>query len=82
VDRVGFFLDINKSLVHKIHLYNKDQQDALFIFSFILINNLYMFQSGLLHIIRRYSKGKAISLKAGPGVSRRLSLPDFKTIGT
>jgi hypothetical protein len=32
----------------------KDQQDALFIFSFILINNLYMYQAGLLFIIRRH----------------------------
>jgi hypothetical protein len=35
-------------------LYNKDQQDALFTFSFIPINNLYMFRAGLLLIIRRY----------------------------
>jgi hypothetical protein len=34
-----------------IYLYNKDQQDALFTFSFIPINNLYMFRAGLLHII-------------------------------
>jgi hypothetical protein len=35
-------------------MYNKDQQDALFTFSFIPINNLYMFRAGLLPIIRRY----------------------------
>jgi hypothetical protein len=32
----------------------KDQQDALFTFSFIPINNLYLFRAGLLLIIRRY----------------------------
>jgi hypothetical protein len=32
----------------------KDQQDALFTFSFILIKNLYTFRAGLLLIIRRY----------------------------
>jgi hypothetical protein len=37
-----------------LHLYNKDQQDALFTFSFIPINNLYTFRAGLLLIIRRY----------------------------
>jgi hypothetical protein len=37
-----------------IYLYNKDQQDALFTFSFIPINNLYMFRAGLLLIVRRY----------------------------
>jgi hypothetical protein len=37
-----------------VYLYNKDQQDALFTFSFILINNLHMFWAGLLLIIRRY----------------------------
>jgi hypothetical protein len=37
-----------------VHLYNKDQQDALFTLSCILINNLYMFLAGLLLIIRRY----------------------------
>jgi hypothetical protein len=31
-----------------------DQQDALFTFSYISINNLYMFQAGLLLIIRKY----------------------------
>jgi len=32
----------------------------------------------------KYKKGKAIPLQAwtGPEVSRRLRLPDFKTIGT
>jgi hypothetical protein len=35
-------------------LYNQDQQDTLFTFSFILINNLYMFRAGLLLIVRRY----------------------------
>jgi hypothetical protein len=37
-----------------IYQYNKYQQDTLFTCSFILINNLYMFQAGLLLIIRRY----------------------------
>jgi hypothetical protein len=37
-----------------IYLYNKDQQDALFSFRFILINNIYMFRAGLLLIIGRY----------------------------
>jgi hypothetical protein len=37
-----------------MYLYSKDQQDALFTFSFIPINNLYMFQADLLLIIRRY----------------------------
>jgi hypothetical protein len=34
--------------------YNKNQQNALYIFSFIRINNHYMFQADLLLIIRRY----------------------------
>jgi predicted nucleic acid-binding Zn finger protein len=29
-----------------VNLYTKDQQDALFIFIFIPINNLYMFRAG------------------------------------
>jgi hypothetical protein len=39
---------------------------------------------GLLWQIIRVSKGKAISLQAWTGLegSRRLRLPDFKTIGT
>jgi hypothetical protein len=37
-----------------MYLYNKDQQDAIFTFSFIPINIFYMFQAGLLFIIRRY----------------------------
>jgi hypothetical protein len=37
-----------------VYLYNTDQQDALFTFSFIPINNLYMFRAGLLFIIRKY----------------------------
>jgi hypothetical protein len=37
-----------------VYLYNKDQQDALFTFSFILIINPYMFRAGLLLIIRGY----------------------------
>jgi hypothetical protein len=32
-------------------LYTKEHQDALFTFSFIPINNLYMFRAGLLVII-------------------------------
>jgi hypothetical protein len=36
------------------YLHNKDLKDALFTFSFILINNVYMFRAGLLLIIRRY----------------------------
>jgi hypothetical protein len=35
-------------------MYNKDQQDALFTFSFIPINNIYMFRAGLLLIITQY----------------------------
>ena len=37
-----------------------------------------------LKLVERNVKGKAIPLKAwtGPEVSRRLRLPDFKTIGT
>jgi hypothetical protein len=35
-------------------LYYKDQQDTLLTFSFIPINNLYMFQAGSLLIISRY----------------------------
>ena len=37
-----------------LFLRNKNQQDALFYSQFILIINLYMFQAGLLLIIRRY----------------------------
>jgi hypothetical protein len=37
-----------------IYVYNKDKQYARFTFSFIPINNLYMFRAGLLLIIRRY----------------------------
>jgi hypothetical protein len=37
-----------------IYLCSKDQQNALFTFSFIPINNLYMFRTGLLLIVRRY----------------------------
>jgi hypothetical protein len=37
-----------------IYLYNKNQQYALFTFSFIPINDLYMFRAGLLLIIRTY----------------------------
>jgi len=37
-----------------IYLHNKNQQDTLFYSSFISIINLYMFQAGLLLIIRRY----------------------------
>jgi hypothetical protein len=44
----------NKLTTVLIGLYNKDQHDALFTFSFIPINNLYMFRAGLLLIIRRY----------------------------
>jgi hypothetical protein len=36
------------------YLYNKDQQDEIFTFSFIPINNHYMFRACLLLIIRRY----------------------------
>jgi hypothetical protein len=36
-----------------VYLYDTDKQEALFTFSFILINNLYMFPAGLLLIIRR-----------------------------
>jgi hypothetical protein len=38
----------------RVYLCNKNQQDALFTFSFTPINNLYMFRAGLLLIIRRY----------------------------
>jgi hypothetical protein len=31
-----------------VYLYNKDQQDALFTFNFIPINNIYMLRAGLL----------------------------------
>jgi len=34
--------------------HNKNQQDALFCSQFVYVINLYMFQTGLLHIIRRY----------------------------
>jgi hypothetical protein len=56
-------------------MYDKNQHDARFTFCFIPINNLYVFRAG---------KGKAIPLQAltGPEGSRRLRLPDFKTIGT
>jgi hypothetical protein len=37
------------------YLCDKDQQDSLFTFSFILVNNLYMFRASLLLIIRRNS---------------------------
>jgi hypothetical protein len=37
-----------------IYICNMNQQDALFSFKFIPINNLYMFRAGLLLIIRRY----------------------------
>jgi hypothetical protein len=37
-----------------IYLYIKDQQDTLVTVSFIPINNLYVFRTGLLLIIRRY----------------------------
>jgi hypothetical protein len=37
------------------NLCNKDQQDALYTFSSIPINNLYMFRAGLLFIIRSYN---------------------------
>jgi hypothetical protein len=37
-----------------VYLYSRNQQDALFTFSFIPINNLCMFRVGLLLIIRRY----------------------------
>jgi hypothetical protein len=41
--------------VQKIrYLYNENQQDALFTFSFIPTNNLYTFRSGVLIIIMRY----------------------------
>jgi hypothetical protein len=36
------------------YLYNEDQQDTLFTYSFIPIHNLYMFPAGLLLIMRRY----------------------------
>jgi hypothetical protein len=36
------------------YLCNKNQQDALIYSQFILIINLYMFQAGLLLIIKRY----------------------------
>jgi hypothetical protein len=42
------------TVMQEIHLYNKDQQDALFTFSFIPTNSRYMFRAGLLLIIRRY----------------------------
>jgi hypothetical protein len=35
-------------------MYNKDEQEALFTFSFIPINNLYVFRARSLLIIRRY----------------------------
>jgi hypothetical protein len=37
-----------------LFLHNKNQQDALFYSKFISIINLYMFQAGLLLIIRWY----------------------------
>jgi len=37
-----------------LNLHNKNQQDALFFSQYISIINLYMFQAGLLLIIRRY----------------------------
>jgi len=37
-----------------IHMRNKNKQDALFYSQFISIIDLYMFQAGLLLIIRRY----------------------------
>jgi hypothetical protein len=36
-----------------VYLCNEDQHDTLFTFSFNPLNNLYMFQAGLLLIIRR-----------------------------
>jgi hypothetical protein len=36
------------------YLYNKDQEHAIITFSFIPVNNLYMFRVGLLVVIRRY----------------------------
>jgi microcystin-dependent protein len=42
------------TVIQEIRQYNKDQQDALFTFSFNPIGNRYMFRAGLLLIIRRY----------------------------
>jgi hypothetical protein len=53
-----------------------------FLFNSLRINGLYMFRALLAH--PQEVKGKAIPLQAltGPEGSRRLRLPDFKTIGT
>jgi hypothetical protein len=48
---------------HILIFVGKNQQDALFTFSFIPINNFYMFQAGLLLVIRRYA---AVYTAAGP----------------
>jgi hypothetical protein len=49
-----------------------------------VILELYGVYRSWLFYIRKHGKGKAISLQAltGPEGSRRLKLPDFKTIGT
>jgi hypothetical protein len=54
VERV--FISAQRVSEHTLrsYLYNTYQQDALIIFSFIPINNVYMFRATLLPIIRRY----------------------------
>ena len=65
-----------------IYQCNENQLDALFILSLFRQSTLHV--SGLFIAHHQEVKGKAIPLQTwtGPEGSRRLRLPDFKTIGT
>jgi hypothetical protein len=58
-----------------VFLYNKDQQNALFTFSFILINNLCMFRAGLLLIIRQWRTEGGLPPPPNPKVRRLAKVP-------
>jgi hypothetical protein len=69
-----------------VFLYNKHQQNALFTFSFILINNLCMFRAGLLLIIMQWRTERGVQTPRNsedwPKLSRIPSSVEYTSVTT